>query len=58
MFGRTTRIFGSGQEALPEVREWFEGPPGFPEVVERPSQMSESGQESLPDVQECSGGLP
>ena len=37
-------------EALSDVREWLGGPPGHPEVVNWPSQMSVSGRESLPDV--------
>ena len=41
---------GSCWEALQDVREWSEGPPGFPGVVGRPSRMSGSGREILPDV--------
>ena len=44
---------GSGQEALPNVREWSGGPPGCPGVVGMSSQMSGSGQESLSDVREA-----
>ena len=51
-------MFGSGREALPEVREWSGVPPGYPRVVGKPSRMSRSGQEVLPDVQEWSGGPP
>ena len=35
-----TRMSGSYWEALPDVREWSEDPPGCPGVVGRPSQMS------------------
>ena len=45
----------SGQEALPEVREWSGGPPECSGVVERPSRMSESVRDALPDVREWSG---
>ena len=51
----------SGWEALPGVREWLEvspvssgGPAGCPEVVGRPSGMSESGLEAVQDVREWS----
>ena len=57
-----SRMFGSGREALPDVREWLGDPPGYPEwseghsgcpgVVERPSQMSGSGRDALPEVRE------
>ena len=43
-------MFGSGWKALPEVREWSEGPRGCPGVVRRFSQMSKSGLQALPDV--------
>ena len=56
---------GCGQEALPDVRVWSEGPPGCPGVVGRPSRMSGSGREALtvgretfPNVWEWSGGPP
>ena len=39
----------SDLEALLDVREWVEGPPKCPGVVERPSRMSWSGREVLPD---------
>ena len=42
----------SSQEAHPNVREWFGGPPGCPRVVGRPTRMSVSGLEALLDVQE------
>ena len=52
-------------EALPDVREWLEGPPGGPGVVGRPSlisvkpsRMSRSGWKTLPVVREQSGGPP
>ena len=45
--GWPSRMSGSGQEALPEVRKWSEDTPGCPGVVGTPSQMSE-----------CSGGPP
>ena len=48
----------SGLEVLPDVREWSGGPPGYLEVVWRPSRMSRSGQEPLLDVREWSGGPP
>ena len=50
---------GSGQEALPNVREWsgvsprwLGGPSGCLLVVGRPSRLSISGCEALPDVLE------
>ena len=46
----------SGEEALPDVREWSGDPPGCPGEVGRPSLMSESGREAIPDVREWSGG--
>ena len=49
---------GSGLEALPNVRELSEGPPGCPVVVGRLSRMSVSGREALPDVRKWSGGPP
>ena len=36
-----------GREALWDVWEWSEGPPGCPGVVGWPSRMSGSGQEAL-----------
>ena len=52
--GSPSRMSGSGQEALPNVREWLEalpdvwewsgGPPGCPRVVGIPSRMSDSGR--------------
>ena len=47
---RPSRMYGSGQEALPDVLEWSGGFPGCPGVVKRPSRMSGSGRESLPNV--------
>ena len=53
---------GSGQEALPNVREWLVGPPGCSGVVGRPtgcpgvviilSRMSRSRWDTIPVVQE------
>ena len=43
---------GSSREAFSEFREWSEGPPECPGVVERPSRISRSGLEALPDVRE------
>ena len=43
---------GNGRDDLPDIRAWLGGPPGYPEVVERPSRMSGSGGETLPDVPE------
>ena len=48
----------SGREALPDIRKWSGGPPGCPEVVERPFHMFGSGRESLQDFQVCLGGSP
>ena len=48
----------SGREALLDIREFSEGPPGYPGVVERLSWMSGSGWEALPDDQEWLGGPP
>ena len=42
----------SGQEALPDVREWLGERPGCLRVVGRPSRMSESGRDALLDVRE------
>ena len=42
----------SGQEALPDVREWW-GVFLNVRVFGRPSRMSGSGQEALPDVREA-----
>ena len=64
--GRPSRMSGSDQEALPDVqealsnvRECSEGPPGYsggplrcPGVVERPSLMSKSGRVTLSNVRE------
>ena len=46
----------SGQEALPDIRDWLEGPFGCPRVVGRPYRRSASGQEALLDVSDWSGG--
>ena len=55
-------MFGSGQEALPDVRELSAEPPGWPGVmggpykysgvVRRPSWMSETGRKTLLNVRE------
>ena len=45
-------MFGSGWEALQDVRKWSGGPPGCPGVVGRPSRMSGCGREALSDVRE------
>ena len=42
---------GNGQETLPDVREWSEGPSGCPGVVGRPFRMSGSGREANSDDQ-------
>ena len=61
MFESSYRMFGSGRESLPDVRERSRVPSGCPGVVWRysqmlvvrmPSRMSGSGRESLPDVPE------
>ena len=56
---------GSGQEALPDVREWPGGHPGCTRVagspsrvVRRPSRTLGSGRETIPEVREWSGGAP
>ena len=58
-----SRMSGSGQEAIQDVRECLGGSPVCPVVVGRPSQMSGSGRAALkdvlaarPDVRVCSGG--
>ena len=48
--GRSSRMSGSGWEALPDVQEWSEVPPGCPGVVGRPSRMPGSCRQALPDV--------
>ena len=45
-------MFGSSQDAFPEVWEWSGAPTGSPEVVGRPSRMCGSGRVTLTDVQE------
>ena len=42
------------REALLDVRERSRGPPGCPELVVTPFQMSGSGLEAIPDVREWS----
>ena len=49
---RLFRMSGSGQETLPEVREWSKNHSGFQGVVGRPSKMTASGRDALPDVRE------
>ena len=63
--GKTSWMSGSGREALPNVREWWEAlhdvlltTPGHRGVVGKTSRMSGSSREILPDVREWSGGLP
>ena len=56
--GRLSWMSGSGQEALPDVREWSGGHLGCPRVVGRPSLMSGSGRESNLNVQKWTGGPP
>ena len=48
----------SGREDLPDVREWWGGPPGCPRVVGKSSRMSWRGREASLDVREWSGGPP
>ena len=57
MSDRPTWMSRSGQEALsevryalPDVREFYGDPPGYPGVVERPSQIFGSGLEAHLDV--------
>ena len=58
MVERPFRRFGSGREALWEVRECSVGPHGSPAVVGSPSQRSVSGREAVPKVREWSEALP
>ena len=51
---RSSRMNGSGREALRDVREWSGGPLGCLGVVEKPSRMSGSGQDALSDDREWS----
>ena len=43
---------GSGREALEELWEWLEGPPGFTGVFGRPSRICGSVRKALPDLRE------
>ena len=43
---------GSGQQALPDVRQWSGDPSDCLGLVGKPSRMSRSGRESFPDVRE------
>ena len=52
MIGRPSQMSGSGWEALPDVREWSGGPPGYPGVVAKLSRMSVIGRETLLNVRE------
>ena len=59
--GRPSLKTRSSREALPEGREWLEGPSGGPEVVGwpslrvgRPSRKAESGCEAFLEGQEWS----
>ena len=54
----SSRMSGSGPEALPDDREWSGVPTGCPGVVGRTFRMSGSGREVISDVQEWSGGPP
>ena len=54
MSQRPSRMSGSGWEALPDVREFLEGPHGYPGVVGSPYRMSWSGRDAHPDDRECS----
>ena len=58
MFGSVWKALPDVREALTHLREWSGGPPGYPEVVGRPHQMSRSGREALSDVREWSGDPP
>ena len=51
-------MLGSGRKALLEIRQWSEGPTGYPGVVVRPAQISGSGWVTLLNVREWSGGPP
>ena len=46
-------MVGGGREALTEVQEWSEGPPGGQEVDVRPSRIYRSGREAFPEVREA-----
>ena len=50
MVGKPSRMSGSGQESLLNVREWSRVPPGCPGVIGRPYRMSGSDWEALSDV--------
>ena len=52
--GRPSRMFGSGREALQNVREWSGYPPRCLGVVGSPSQMFGSGRDAIQDVREWS----
>ena len=59
MVGRPCHRAGSGRKDLPkiceallEVHEWSEGPPGGPKLFGRPYYRSGSGWEALLEVQE------
>ena len=58
MFGRPSRLSGSGREALSDVWELSGIPYGLQGVVERLSRMSGSGREALLDVRQLQGGPP
>ena len=51
-----SRISGSGQEAIPDVRECSRCPPEYLDMVGRPSPMSGSCREALANVREWSAG--
>ena len=48
----------SGQEALPDVREWSGVHPECLRVVRRPSRLTARVREALPDVQDGQEPLP
>ena len=61
MSGTPSRMSGSSQETLRNLREWSGCPPGCPELVGRAFRMSRTGRETLlnvryalPDVRELS----
>ena len=56
--GCLSRMSGSGQEALPDVRERLGGSGGCPGMVENVTQMSGSGQDALLEVQVWSDEPP
>ena len=49
---------GSCREAIPVVREWSGGHPGYPGGIGRPTRKSVSGRGALHRVRKWSGGFP